>query len=155
LDPLRHQLQESGSSDQSLKTRPLIDTKGPHQHTEPRRMWEQREDRLPEQSIAQRTWGVALELRADGLDQGAVSHAGRAGWNACHAAEARIEMLEVRLREGGPAFEPHPGEINPAARRIHLLAPQHVGWTRRQAEPTVHAVIDELARRGMVLVENP
>lgn len=35
---------------------------------------------------------------------------------------------------------------NPAARRVHLLAPELIGRTRGQAEAAVHAVIDDLAQ---------
>ena len=37
---------------------------------------------------------------------------------------------------------------DPPARRVHLLAPQHVGRARRQAEAAVHAVVDQRRARA-------
>src|SRR5262249_4058242 len=59
--------------------------------------------------------------------------------------------VEVIDRGGGQrllAVSDHPHQVDPAARRVHLLAPRLVGRTRRQAEPTVDAIVEQAARRG-------
>ena len=84
------------------------------------------------------------------LDQLVVLHPRRAGGHAGHAAEAAVEVLDHRRRDLLVALL---HQHDPPARRVHLLAPQHVGRARGQAEAAVHAVVDqvELGRPGGVV----
>ena len=50
------------------------------------------------------------------------------------------------------AFGDHLHQVDPAARRIHLLIPQHVCGAHGQAEAAVHAFVDQLARWRVVRV---
>ena len=90
---------------------------------------------------------MLLDVGAGLLDQPVVADARGARGQAGHAAEAAVEVLHGGRRElDRPVDEPR-HEQDPPARRVHLLLPQRpVGGTRRQAEPAVDAVVDELAR---------
>ena len=52
-------------------------------------------------------------------------------------------MADEGRRHRRAAVEARLHQIDAAARRVHLLAPQHVGRTRRQAEAAVHARVDQ------------
>ncbi len=52
-----------------------------------------------------------------------------------------------------PAVERRLHQIDAAARRIHLLAPQHVGRTARQTESAVHALVDQCGLRRVDGIE--
>ena len=88
------------------------------------------------------------------LDELVVLHARRAGGHAGHAAQAAVEVLRGRGGERGPV-EKLVHQVDPAPRRVHLLGPQLVGRTGRQAEPAVHAVLRHLAQRVLVLHQSP
>ena len=47
----------------------------------------------------------------------------------------------------------HLHEVDAPARGVHLLAPERVRRARRQAEAAVHAVVEQLLRRRVVVVE--
>src|SRR5262249_32289639 len=64
---------------------------------------------------------------------------------ARHAPKTPVEMLR-RGRTTLTRLEYLRDQVNPAARRVHLLAPQLIGRTRRQAETAVHAVTSQLAQ---------
>ena len=96
---------------------------------------------------------AALDLAARRLDERRILHAGRTGGDARHAAETRVEVAHERRRHLGAAVEPALHQIDASARRIHLLAPQHVGRTRRQAEAAVHARVDQRWIRRVDAVE--
>src|SRR5690606_36217848 len=76
----------------------------------------------------------------------------RAGGHARHAPEAGVDVLHQRGRHR-LALEALLHEMDPPARRVHLLAPQRVRRAGGQAEPAVHAVVDQPARGRVVLVE--
>src|SRR5262249_43223959 len=106
---------------------------------------EQGEDEAAEPALAEAAPVVVLDLGARLLDERVVLHAGRAGGHAGHAAQAAVEVaddrrVEARLRVGELLHE-----VDPAARRVHLLAPRDVGRAGRQAEAAVDAGLDELA----------
>jgi hypothetical protein len=102
------------------------------------------EDQAAKEAI-QRPAGVALlDLRARRLDQPVVLHAGRARSHAGHAAEAAVEVLDDRVRELDRAVDEPAHQVDPAARRVHLLVPERIRRARRQAEAAVDAVGDQL-----------
>ena len=88
------------------------------------------------------------------LDELVVLHAGRAGGHARHAAQAAVEVLGRRRGQPG-AVQDLAHQVDPAARGVHLLGPQLVGGTGRQAEPAVHAVVGHLAQPVGVLHHCP
>ena len=107
---------------------------------------------------ARRSAGRALEAALDllprRLDQAVVADAGGADRHARHAAEARVPVRDTVVRR--EADLPSLREVHQqdaAARRVHLLAPQHVGRAGGQAEPAVHAVVEQRALGRMVQVE--
>ena len=53
------------------------------------------------------------------------------------------KWLDERRRHLRAPFEARLHQIDAAARRVHLLAPQHVGRAGRQAEAAVHALVDQ------------
>src|SRR6202011_2676295 len=93
------------------------------------------------------------DLGARGLDQLSVVHAGRASWHASHAAKTAIEMADPIRSQFRSAFAGELHQVDAAARRIHLLAPQDIRRADRQAETAVNALFDNFIRRRMVRVE--
>ena len=79
------------------------------------------------------------------LDQPVVPDTGRARRHARHAAEAAVEVLDDRAVERDRAVEPRLHQLDAAARRVHLLAPEQVRRAGRQAEAAVDAVARQLA----------
>ena len=71
---------------------------------------------------------IAFDLRARGFDEFAVVHAGGARRHASHAAEAGIEVADPLGVDLRGAFGSKLHQVDAAARRIHFLAPQDVGW---------------------------
>src|SRR5580704_4881753 len=86
-----------------------------------------------------------LDPGARGLDQPVVSHSRRAGRHAGHAAEAAVEVPGGGLVQLGTVQDLR-HQVNPAPRRVHLLAPQLVGGADRQAEAAVHAIPGQRAQ---------
>ena len=56
-------------------------------------------------------------------------------------------MADEGRRHLRAPLEPGLHQVDASARRVHLLAPQHVGRTRRQTEAAVDARVDERPRR--------
>ncbi len=135
------------------------------QHPEPGRVRERREDRRARGPLARRAGRQRrggrparrlLGPAAGRLDQPVVVHPGGAGGHAGHAAEAAVQVGGGRLAGHSlPARLPLPAgrclarrgpvqdlgdQVDPPARRVHLLAPQLVGGADGQAEAAVHAV---------------
>ena len=96
---------------------------------------------------------IALDLRARRLDELVVLHAGWARRHARHAAQAVVHVLPKTGIERGLTFSGLLDHVDSSARRIHLLAPQHVRGASGQAEAAMHAVVDVLLLRRMVGVE--
>jgi hypothetical protein len=103
------------------------------------------EDRLAEPSIHDRSWMLALDLAPRRFDQRRVLHAGWARGHARHAAQARVEMADEAVRHPGAPLEAGLHEIDPAARRVHLFAPQHVRRAGGETEAAVHALVDPVS----------
>ena len=114
---------------------------------------ERREQDAPQQPLARRARVQALDLLARVLDQQVVAHARRAGRHAGHAAEAVVEVADHRVRQDAVLLQPLAHQHDPAARRVHLLVPEHVRRARRQAEAAVHAVLDQVDLGRLVGVE--
>ena len=100
-----------------------------------------------------RARAVALDLRARVLDQLVVLHArtGRRSRRPCSRGSGRgagrcvVEQLALLER----LLHQH----DAPARRVHLLAPEHVGRAGGQAEAAVHAVVDQLGLGRADVVE--
>ena len=95
-----------------------------------------------------------VDLRAGLLDEGAVLHARRTGGDTGHAAETRIEMPDERVGHPYSSVESPFHERDAASRRVHLRAPQKIGWTRGKTEPAVHARVDERPIGRVPIVES-
>ena len=128
---------------------------------EPARVREQREDGRAQGPVPPVPVGRAGQGRPrlfgpgpGRLDELVVLHAGRAGGHARHAAQAAVEVLGRRRGQRG-AIQDLVHQVDPAARGVHLLGPQLVGGTGRQAEPAVHAVVGHLAQPVGVLHHRP
>ena len=111
----------------------------------PPRIWEKLEERTAHEPVAERAAGLGLDRLARRLDQLVVLDAGGAGGDARHAAEAAVEVPGHRRVERDRAVEVRLHQLDPAARRVHLLAPQQVGGAGRQAEAAVDAVARQRA----------
>ena len=93
---------------------------------------------------------MSFDLRTRGLDQLVVLHTGRTRRQACHTTEAGIEMAGETVAEGRLTLQPYAHQVNATARRVHLFAPEDIGWTDGQTEATVDTVGDQITRRWMV-----
>ena len=94
-----------------------------------------------------------FDLRADLFDEAVVLHAGRAGVDAGHAAEACVPVAHDLRVHADLAARREVHEQDAAARGIHLLAPEQVGRTRGKAETAMDAVGDQRRIRGVMIVE--
>src|SRR5262249_37782542 len=65
-----------------------------------------------------------------------------------------IEVAHEGLGHPHLSFRGELHQVDAAARRVHLFAPERVGGACGQAEAAVHAVSDELLRGRVVLVED-
>src|SRR5215469_3415230 len=101
-----------------------------------------------------RSWSrvTAFDLRPGGFDQLPIVYTGRTRRHASHAAEAGIEVAYPGVVDGCGAFGGHLHQVNTATRGIHFLFPEDVGGTRRKAKAAMDALVDQLARRGVVSV---
>jgi len=75
------------------------------------------------------------------LDDLVVLHSGRARGHARHAAKAPVEVRGRRRRQRRPVQE-LVRQVDPAARGVHLLAPQLVRGTRGKTKTAMDTVID-------------
>ncbi len=111
------------------------------------------EEELAEEAIRGGARDIALHLGARVFDQLVVLHPGGAGGHAGHAAQAVVHVQAEALVERSLALGGLLHHVDAAARRIHLLAPEHVGGAGGKAEAAVHAVVDQLCFRRLVGVE--
>src|SRR5207247_1855648 len=102
------------------------------------------EDTGPNEPVERPPAVVALDMVARLLDQTVVLNSGRAGGDARHTAEATVEVLHHRLAQRNRPVDEPLHQIDPPARRIHLLVPEGVRRARRQTEAAVDAVGDQL-----------
>ena len=82
-----------------------------------------------------------------------VLHARRTGRDAGHAAETGVEVPDEALGHADAPFEARLHQVEAAAWRIHLFAPQGIRRARRQAEAAMDALVDERSLGWMVSVE--
>src|SRR5690348_16831350 len=97
---------------------------------------------------------MPLNLRARGLNQLAVIHTGRAGGHTRHAAEAGVEVPHPLRSHLRLALRSKFHQQDAPARRVHLFVPQDICWTSGQAKAAVHALVDDVLRRWMMVVES-
>ena len=102
------------------------------------------EQQLAQRALARRALVAALDLRAHALDEAVVAHARGAGGDARHAAQAAVEVRDHLIRHRPLGVEPVVDQHDPPAGRVGLGAPQDVGGAGLQAEPAVHAVVDDV-----------
>ena len=138
---------------QPTRARLLIQPEQRQQQAHPPGMGEEREDERAVDAVAQRARRVAFDLGAGRLDQLVVAHAGRAGGDAGHAAEAGVEVAAHLRRQANLAIGRQPHQVDASARRVHLLAPEQPRRAGGQAEAAMHAILDDLAGGRMVCIE--
>ena len=112
---------------------------------QPARVGEGGEEQASQYAVAAPRVRLLLDRVARRLDQHVVRDARGAGRDAGHAAEAAVEVLDDRPVERDRAVQSRLHQLDSAARRVHLLAPEHVRRAGRQAEAAVDAVVDVLA----------
>ena len=141
--PLRRELDQRPES--ARERQPTPQRRQRERSPHPARVREHPEEKPAQETVGERALVLALDRGTGRLDQPVVAHARRAGGQARHAAEAAVEVLDDRGVEGNGAVEARVHEVNAPARRVHLLTPEDVRGTGRQAEPAVDAVRRELA----------
>ena len=104
------------------------------------RVGEEAEEQPADEAVAERAVELLLDGCARALDQPVVADARGARGDAGHAAEAAVEVLRDRRVQRDRPVEARVHEVDAAARRVHLLAPEHVRRARREAEAAVDAV---------------
>ena len=112
----------------------------------PARVGEELEERATHEPVAERPAGLGLDRLAGRLDQLLVLDPRGAGRDAGHAAEALVEVPDHGRVERDRAVEVRLHQLDPAARGVHLLAPEQVRRARRQAEAAVDAVARQRAQ---------
>ena len=112
----------------------------PERGAHPPRVREEAEEKPADKAVAERAVELVFDGCARALDQPVVAHARGARGDAGHAAETAVEVLRDRSVQRNRAVEARVHEVDAAARRVHLLAPEHVRRARREAEATVDAV---------------
>ena len=128
---------------------PLVNEQRRQREPQPPRIRNHREQRRAEQPVAERPRrSGARSARAWPRSSGAYSHARGARGDARHAAETGVEVADEGIGHPHAPLEAGLHQIDPPARRIHLLAPQRVGRTGRQTEAAVHALVDQRASGG-------
>ena len=118
---------------------------------QPRRIRQQQKQQAAEQPLAGRALIVMFDGGARFLDERRVAHAGRARGFARHAAETGVEVTDHGVGHDvhlGPALDAGLHHVDPAARRVHLLAEQQVARAGRQAEAAVDALVHQRVERG-------
>ena len=144
--------QQPGTADQSPQAAGLVRPQRSAQQTQPLRVREHPEDGGSEQPLPAGPGVPAFHLLPGVLDQPVVVDPGRARGHAGHAAQAPVEVPHHRRAQRLPV-EPLLHQVDAPARRIHLLAPQHVRGAGGQAEAAVHAVVDQVPAGRVVVVE--
>src|SRR5262249_60697566 len=86
------------------------------------------------------------------LDQDVVLHSRRTGRHARHAPQATVEMRDDVLAPRDLPFGQAAHEVDPSARRVHLLAPGHPGGTGGKAETAVDTVIEKRTSRRLCVL---
>jgi len=152
-DFLGEKLERAGFAEQTLQAGLLIEEQRPAQQTEAARVRKEREEQC---TVKFFEWGArmeALDLCAGGFEEFAVVDAGGAGGHACHAAEARVEVLDPGGCDLRGAFGGCFDEMNAAAGGIHFFVPEDVGGAGGEAEAAVDAFLEDLGGGRMVGIE--
>ena len=139
-----------------LQARPLVQAERVEHGAEPAGMRKGPEDEAQGGAVARGSGDpAALELTPGGLEELAERHAGGTGRLAGATAEAEIQVARHGGREPDPVLGRRAHEIDPAARRVHLLAEDAVGRALRQADPAVHAGAQAVHGGRVLGVEGP
>src|SRR6185312_1742294 len=102
-----------------------------------------------QQTLGQRPAVMALDMAARMIDEMPEMHARRAGRHAGEAGEAAIDMPHMRIHDGLLGMLEHVlDQIDAAARRIELVAEQHIGRAGRGAKAAMHAFADDAGAFG-------
>src|SRR5262249_3007826 len=106
-----------------LEARPLVEPQRARQGRQPSGMWKPVEQ-APEESVVRlgSAYAAPLQLPARGLEELAEWYARGAGGLARATPQAKIEMARESRRERHAPLCRRPHEIDPPARRVHLLA---------------------------------
>ena len=139
--------------DQGIKSSPLINHQGQRQHAQPFRVRERSEEHLAKQPVAKATAGVPFNLSAGWLDELVIEDTRWAGAHACHAAQTIIHVLTKEVVEWSFPLRSFLDHVDSSARRIHLVAPEHICWASGQTETAVYTIVYELLFGRMVSIE--
>ncbi len=85
-----------------------------------------------------------LDMRPRLVHQMHVVHAGWTGRHAGQARQAAIDVLDLDLARRAVLLQHVLDEVDAPARRIQLVAQQHIGRAGRGAEPAMHAGAQDL-----------
>ena len=118
------------------------------QQPEARRIWEREKEQTTEKAIAERPRMMMLDRGARFLDERCIANARWTCSLAGHTAKARIKVRDDAIAHWDSLLEPGAHQVDPAARRIHFLAEDHVARTRRQAESAVDALVHQRFERA-------
>ena len=99
------------------------------------------------QAVDQRPPVGLFDMVAGVIDQMHVVHAGRAGRHAGEARQAAIDVLDHLGASPAVMLQHLLDQVDAPARRIELVAEQHVGRAGGRAEAAVHASAQDLFRR--------
>ncbi len=122
---------------------------------EPRRMKREPEalrighqlgEQRAQQALAERAPVGLLDMGAGMIDEVHVVDAGRAGRHAGEARQAAIDMLGDLGRRRPVVLQHVLDEVDAPARRIELIAVEHIGRASRVAEAAMHAGAQDLFR---------
>ena len=141
--PARGDLDERPESPR--QRRGAAERRQPERGAHAARIREHAEEEPAHEPVTRRSLDLLLDRRPCALDEAVVAHARRARGDACHAAEAAVEVLRDRRVQRDGAVEARVHQVDPPARGVHLLAPEHVRRAGRQAEAAVDAVGGVLA----------
>src|SRR3989441_8381907 len=128
---------------ETLEPRPPIETQEPERRAHAVRLREHRiDDSVQEAPPRGRT--VASELGARRLEERAEADARGTRGLARPAAETEVDVTGEGLGQRDASLGRGPHQVDPAARRVHLLAQHPVRWTLGQADAAVDALPDLL-----------
>ena len=96
------------------------------------------------QPVGQRPAICLLDMRAGVIDQMHVVHARRAGGHAGEARKAAVDVLDDLARRRPVVLQHVLDQVDAPARRIELVAEQHIGRAGRGAEAAMHAGAQDL-----------
>lgn len=107
-------------------------------------MGKDRKDQTSEQPVAETALCVALDLWPCGFQERIVLHTRRAGRDARHAAEARVDVTNEALAAGFATVAAQFHQVNAPAGRVRLLPPQQIRGAGRQTKAAVDAIVKKV-----------